>query len=840
MQISLGISLTALQSQSAAEAPAADTLEAATGSFVIGAPSVGAPEAGLYRGLLLTAAAGEFAQSGVAATLRPSFALSADATSFSYAGVSAGFVRGLRLPIAANAFSLTGIATGVHAARRLTADAGSFAETGVDATLTYVSASPYVFDYSTAALPDGATYTRTGERGYINSTPEMAFAAANAPRFDHDPVTGAYRGILFEPAKTELHNNPTMSGSPPTGLQIPSPSNGLTATVTGNQTVDGVPGFTVRYVGTTTGTSTTITLHDGQAVPATAATVGTTFIGGCYVKLVAGTTTNLASAGSFNFRMAERKADGGYATSSGNASVNFTPTTASAASQRVTATRELQAADAVRPQALVRLNYSSGVAIDVTLFIGLCSVVDAATATALGSPVQAAGGYGADQLVHTVPNGDYEVTVTMEGGSYSVLDTVSTGEHSFYLPTDAVAAGETRITDISYAQQAAGSTDLTAPWDFDAVLADGTLDDGDEVARARGTPPVYTTNPVTLADKDLWDTRAYDIFDDADDYMIQGAGATVLADNIRRYILNLAENDYMRLNASTNLSGGDGQMKNFVSERNWAVILVAWSYMKCRGIFSAGEQATIEAWFGALGDDIAWYYKFETDTLGSKLNNHFGWGNQALMMSAVISNRRDLFERALASQRRIMYGTVADFVKDTSGPVPMLGYDPNPGTHPLPPGILSVDLDRYSSPTVHNGIYYNWWHNSSRCITGLFARANGVNLLTESTYDGDTAGATFDDILTGYKEVCDDAGAEVIAFLNEYDANVIAAGDTVTTSDLNVAAHKVKPDMSGFRLLTVIEPFASGSYAATIDANLTGKTDRLMGGSIDYLRARLV
>jgi len=835
MQIGTGIGLSdiaVLRLGPPSAPPDSDVLSAGTGTFEMTGSA-----ASLRKSRRLLAEGPVFSVTGSATALRRGRVLAAGAGSFAVTGGAATLGKGNSLAAETGSFALTGDAAVLRATRSLVSESGSFVLTGGEATLTYVSASPYVFDYSTAALPDGATYTRTGERGYINSTPEMAFAAANAPRFDHDPVTGAYRGILFEPAKTELHDNPTLAGSPPPGMQIPSPSNGLTATVTGNQTVDGVPGFTVRYVGTTTGTSTTITLHDGASVPATAATVGTTFIGGCYVKLVAGATTNISS---FNFRMAERKADGGYATSSGNTSVNFTPTTASAASQRVTATRELQAADAVRPQALVRLNYSSGVAIDVTLFIGLCSVVDAATATGLGSPVQATGGYGADQLVHTVPNGDYEITVTMEGGSYSVLDTVSTGSHNFYLPSDAIVAGETRFTGISYAQQAAGSTDLTAPWDFDAVLAQGVLVDGDEGTNLRGTPPVYTTNPVTLADKDLWDTRAYDIFDDADDYMLQGSGATVLADNIRRYILNLAENDYMRLNASTNLSGGDGQTKNFVSERNWAVILVAWSYMKCRGIFSAGEQAAIEAWFGALGDDIAWYYKFETDTLGSKLNNHFGWGNQALMMSAVISNRRDLFERALASQRRIMYGTVADFVKDTSGPVPMLGYNPNSGTHPLPPGILSVDLDRYSSPTVHNGIYYNWWHNSSRCITGLFARANGVNLLTESTYDGDTAGATFDDILTGYKEVCDDAGAEVIAFLNAYDANVIAAGDTVTTSDLNVAAHKVKPDMSGFRLLTAIEPFASGSYAATIDANLTGKTDRLMGGSIDYLRARLV
>ena len=56
----------------------------------------------------------------------------------------------------------------------------------------------------TSALPSGFTMTRTGSATRVNSSGYIEDVAAGNPRFDHNPVTLAAKGLLFEEGRTNL------------------------------------------------------------------------------------------------------------------------------------------------------------------------------------------------------------------------------------------------------------------------------------------------------------------------------------------------------------------------------------------------------------------------------------------------------------------------------------------------------------------------------------------------------------------------------------------------------------------------------------------------------------
>jgi hypothetical protein len=62
-------------------------------------------------------------------------------------------------------------------------------------------------------LPTGVTFTRTSVGTYFDSAGVMQTAAANAPRWDYDPVTLALRGLLVEEPRTNLLLNSASLGT---------------------------------------------------------------------------------------------------------------------------------------------------------------------------------------------------------------------------------------------------------------------------------------------------------------------------------------------------------------------------------------------------------------------------------------------------------------------------------------------------------------------------------------------------------------------------------------------------------------------------------------------------
>jgi hypothetical protein len=48
------------------------------------------------------------------------------------------------------------------------------------------------------------TFSRNGQATYFDKDGILRYATNNEPRFDHDPLTGKYKGILFEPGATNI------------------------------------------------------------------------------------------------------------------------------------------------------------------------------------------------------------------------------------------------------------------------------------------------------------------------------------------------------------------------------------------------------------------------------------------------------------------------------------------------------------------------------------------------------------------------------------------------------------------------------------------------------------
>jgi hypothetical protein len=89
------------------------------------------------------------------------------------------------------------------------------------------------FDFTSGSLPAGATLTRASQAYRTNTAGLMELMAANAARFDYDPLTLALRGLRIEPAGVNLLAAPTNL------LDAAWTAAGLTAVATAGGAPDG-------------------------------------------------------------------------------------------------------------------------------------------------------------------------------------------------------------------------------------------------------------------------------------------------------------------------------------------------------------------------------------------------------------------------------------------------------------------------------------------------------------------------------------------------------------------------------------------------------------------------
>ena len=104
------------------------------------------PEAAASGAYTITANAGSYAYTGVAATITRTRVLSADAGSYPYTGQDATIAR----------------------SKLVTADAGSYPYTGIDATITYTPAGAYT------VTAEAGNYPYTGQAATIDYTPAVS------------------------------------------------------------------------------------------------------------------------------------------------------------------------------------------------------------------------------------------------------------------------------------------------------------------------------------------------------------------------------------------------------------------------------------------------------------------------------------------------------------------------------------------------------------------------------------------------------------------------------------------------------------------------------------------
>lgn len=164
----------------------------------------------------------------------------------------------------------------------------------------YPNADPTImYDFANSKVLDPRlTFTRSSSATYVDESGVMRTAANNQPRFDHDVTTRESLGLLIEEQRTNSLRNPrcegAVAGTPgtmPTHWSIVA-TQGLSTSVVGSGTEDGVGYVDIRFFGTPT-TTGVLQVNPDSTV---AASDGQTWIYSIFTRLSAGSMTNVGNA----------------------------------------------------------------------------------------------------------------------------------------------------------------------------------------------------------------------------------------------------------------------------------------------------------------------------------------------------------------------------------------------------------------------------------------------------------------------------------------------------------------------------------------------------------------
>lgn len=272
---------------------------------------------------------------------------------------------------------------------------------------------------------------RTTTGMYWNSTGTLQTAAIGVPRLTYDPANlSAPPGLLAEEARTNSIRNSTMQGAVagtpgtlPTNWSVLGAAQGLTRTIVGTGTEDGITYMDVRWQGTLTSALSSTVMASPEPGTSVVAANGQIWTGTWFVRIVGGSLDNFSN---LQIQITERTSAGSLVAS---ASAAITPTGSPLSQQRYSLTRTLSGGATVeRITWEIRSNAPSGATIDITLRIGLPQLELGASAS---SPIPTSGTAatrGADNLSMT------NMSWYSAAGGVLYVDWVAGGRTNFVCP----------------------------------------------------------------------------------------------------------------------------------------------------------------------------------------------------------------------------------------------------------------------------------------------------------------------------------------------------------------------------------------------------------------------
>ena len=218
---------------------------------------------------------------------------------------------------------------------------------------------------------------------YVGSDGLLKTATINEARFDHNPTTGESLGLLVEEARTNSIRNNTMvgavvgtPGTTPTNWTVGGSGIGtLTQQVVAIGSLGSLSYIDVRYSGTTSTTGFIFAFEPSTSV---AALTGQSWTQSVYFALIAGSISNINS---LRHDVVERTLVGGSVLQ--NFSSDFKSTLTANLTRSTYSVALSGGATTAYAQPSIEFSFASGVAIDITLRIGLPQLEQGAFATSV-------------------------------------------------------------------------------------------------------------------------------------------------------------------------------------------------------------------------------------------------------------------------------------------------------------------------------------------------------------------------------------------------------------------------------------------------------------------------